>query len=75
METKISSNFKIIEILNMHSYKSAITKFGNKNCINKHVCFVYANLSMKICIDKADVFIDAIFISKFGNCRFIWVHV
>ena len=43
METKISSNFKIIEILNMHSYKSVITKFGNKNCINKHIYFVYAN--------------------------------
>ena len=41
----------------MQSYKSAITKFGNKNYIDKHICF---------CIDKADVFIDAIFISNFG---------
>ena len=26
-------------------------------------------------MDKADVFIDAIFISKFGNCNFVSLHV
>ena len=30
METKISSNFKIIEILNMQSYKSAIPNLEKK---------------------------------------------
>ena len=27
----------------MQWYKTAITKVINKNCIDKHICFVYAN--------------------------------
>ena len=39
---KNQQQFRIIKLSNMQLYKTAITKFGNKNCMDKHICFVYA---------------------------------
>ena len=44
--SRVSSSEKNNTYLNMQWYKTAITKFGDKNWIDKHICFVYANFLM-----------------------------
>ena len=41
--SRVPSGEKSNTYLNMQWYKTAITKFGNKNCIDKHICFVHAS--------------------------------
>ena len=60
--SRVSSGEKNNVYLNMQWYKTATKNLEIKISTKRH---------HKICIDKADVFIDAIFISKFGNCSFI----
>ena len=70
LETKISSNLESLKFQTCND-----TKLQLPNLEIKIASTNTSALSKKIFIDKVDVFIDAIFISKFGNCCFVSCHV